>query len=191
VLVSHLENNDLLKNTQHGFRRGKSCLSNLLVFLDKVTQCVEDGDDIDVVYLDFAKAFDKVPHQRLLLKLRDHGIGDKVVNWISSWLSQRQQRVCINGEQSTWKPVWSGVPQGSVLGPVLFLIFINDLDLGIVNWILKFADDTKIFSKISNITSSNTLQNDLTKLVQWQSLVKWWFLVQTQTAFTHLHYILT
>ena len=87
MLVSHLENNDLLKNTQHGFRRGKSCLSNLLVFLDKVTQCVEDGDDINVVYLDFAKAFDKVPHQRLLLKLRDHGIGEKVVNWISSWLS--------------------------------------------------------------------------------------------------------
>ena len=88
MLVSPLENNDLLKNTQHGFRRGKSCLSNLLVFLDKVTQCVENGDDIDVVYLDFAKAFDKVPHQRLLLKLRDHGIGDKVVNWISSWLMQ-------------------------------------------------------------------------------------------------------
>ena len=76
--MSHLENNDLLTNTQHDFRRGKSCLSNLLVFLDKVTQCVEDGDDIDVVYLDFAKAFDKVPHQ--LLKLRDHGIGDKVVS---------------------------------------------------------------------------------------------------------------
>ena len=82
VLVSHLENNDLLKNrpTQHGCRKGKSCLSNLLVFLDKVTQCVEGGDDIDVVFLYFAKAFDKVPHQRLLLKLRDHGIGDKVVN---------------------------------------------------------------------------------------------------------------
>jgi len=84
--------------TQHGFRRGKSSLSNLLVFLDKVTQCMEDGDDVD---FDFAKAFDEVPRPRLLLKLRDHGIGDKVVNWISSWLSQRQQRVCIDGEQST------------------------------------------------------------------------------------------
>ena len=84
-----------------GFRRGKSCLSNLLVFLDKVTQCVEDGDDIDLVFFYFAKAFDKVPHQPSLLKLKDHGIGDKVVNWISSWLSQRQQRVWINGERST------------------------------------------------------------------------------------------
>jgi len=165
VLVSHLENNDLLKNTQHGFRRGKSCLSNLLVFLDKVTQCVEDGDDINVVYLDFAKAFDKVPHQRLLLKLRDHSIGDNVVNWISSWpqaTKSMHQWGTVNLEASM---EWS--PGGSVLGPVLFLIFITDIDLGIVNWILKFADNTKIFSKISNKTSSNTLQDDLTKLVQW------------------------
>ena len=90
-----------------------------------------------------------------------------MVNWVAGWLSQRQQRVCINGEQSTWKPVFSGVPQGSVLGPVLFLIYINDIDLRINNWLLKFADDTKIFSKISDKASSDSFQGNLTKLIQW------------------------
>ena len=102
---------------------------------------------MDVVYLDFQKAFDEVPHQRLLLKLKAHGIGCNVINWIEKWLTHRKQRVIVDGEISNWKSVLSGVPQASVLGPILFLIYINDLEDDISSKVLKFTDDTKVFRK--------------------------------------------
>ena len=105
---------------------------------------------MDDVYLDFQKAFDKVPHQRLILKLKAHGIGNGVINWIEKWLTHRRQRVIVDGEISNWKSVLSGVPQGSVLGPILFLIYINDLEDDISSKVLKFADDTKVFRKVTN-----------------------------------------
>jgi len=122
---------------------------------------------IDIVFLDLAKAFDKVPHDRLLFKLRNYGIYGKILNWIEQWLKGRAQRVGIRGELSKWLEVLSGVPQGSVLGPLLFLVYINDLDVGISNWILKFADDTKIFSQIRDDKDRERLQEDLQKLCQW------------------------
>ena len=93
--------------------------------------------------MDFQKAFDKVPHQRLILKLKAHGVGNSIFNWIEQWLTDRRQRVVVDGEVSSWKSVLSGVPQGSVLGPILFLVYINDLEEGVTGKILKFADDTK------------------------------------------------
>ena len=108
---------------------------------------------MDVVYLYFQKAFDKVPHQRLLLKLKAHGIGNDIITWIEEWLTHRKQRVIVDGEISNWKSVLSGVPQGSVLGPILFLIYINNLEDDISSKVLKFADDTKVFRKVTKVTT--------------------------------------
>ena len=119
---------------------------------------------MDVIYLDFQKAFNKVSHQRLLLKLKAHGIGNDVINWIVEWLTHRRQRVIVGGEISNWKSVLSGVPQGSVLGTIFFL---NDLEDDISSKILKSADDTKVFRKVTNVTDKQSLQNDLDKLVKW------------------------
>ena len=123
----------------------------MLCFLEDVTKWLDEGSPVDIICLDFKKAFDKVPHQRLLLKLKAHGIGNGMINWIEKWLIDRRQRVVprvVDGEVSNWKAVLSGVPQGSVLGPILFLIYINDLDDDITSKVLKFADDTKVFRKI-------------------------------------------
>ena len=116
---------------------------------------------MDVVYLDFQKAFDKVPHQRLLLKLKAHGIGNNIINWIEKWLTHSKQRVIVDGEISNWKYILSGVPQGSVLGPILFLIYINDLEDDISSKVLKFADDTKLFRKVTNDIYKQSLNLNL------------------------------
>ena len=106
-----------------------------------------------------------------LLKLKAHGIGNGMINWIEKWLIDRRQRVVVDGEVSNWKSVLSGVPQGSVLGPILFLIYINDLDDDITSKVLKFADDTKVFRKIKSDADRQHLQDDLNKLIEWSE--KW------------------
>ena len=171
AMVDHLESNGLIKDSQHGFRRGRSCLSNVLTYLDKATRLVDRGQSCDAVYLDFEKAFDKVPFERLLRKIEAHGITGKLLKWIGEWLRGRKQRVCIGGSRSGWREVTSGVPQGSVLGPVLFLIYINDLDTGILSWILKFADDTKLLAQVDSPRERDRLQADLDRLGEWSS--KW------------------
>ena len=170
-MVMFLEENELIKDSQHGFRTGRSCATNLLVFLEYVTNCINNKENIDVAFLDFAKAFDKVPHRRLLDKLQAHGVVGKVHSWISAWLWDRRQRVCLLGHGSAWERVISGVPQGSVLGPVLFTIFINDLECCLVNNVLKFADDTKLFGKIGDDKDRKLFQNDLDLLCYWAE--KW------------------
>ena len=166
-IVGHLEKFELIKSSQHGFIKGRSCLTNLLDFFNEITRLLDSGKPVDVIYLDFAKAFDKVPHKRLLCKVKSHGISGQVLEWISVWLQNRQQRVTLNGKFSEWNEVISGVPQGSVLGPLLFLIFINDLDNGIVSKICKFADDTKLGGAVSNNEEISVLRNDLAKLCEW------------------------
>ncbi|KAK8741933.1 hypothetical protein OTU49_002018 [Cherax quadricarinatus] len=168
---SHLEKHKLINESQHGFTKGRSCLTNLLTFFTKVFEEVDHGNEYDIVYMDFSKAFDRVPHQRLLRKIKAHGIGGEIFSWIEAWLTNRQQRVCINGEKSEWGSVTSGVPQGSVLGPLLFTIYINDIDEGIKSDIGKFADDTKIGRRIHSDEDIRALQEDLNRLMQWSE--KW------------------
>ena len=170
-MMDFLVKHKLINPSQHGFLKARSCLTNLLCFFEEITKWVDDGSPVDVIYLDFQKAFDKVPHQRLILKLKSHGMGNSIINWIEQWLTDRRQRVVVGGEVSSWKSVLSGVPQGSVLGPILFLVYIDDLEEGVTGNILKFADDTKLFRKTKEIGDKQKLQNDIDKLVRWSE--KW------------------
>ena len=122
---------------------------------------MDDGSPVDVIYLDFQKAFDKVPHQRLLLKLTSHGMGNSIFKWIEQRLTVRRQRVVVDGEVSSWKSVLSGVPQGSVLGPILCLVYIDDLEKGVTGNILKFADHTNLFTKTKDIGDKQKVQDDI------------------------------
>jgi len=135
--------------------------------METLTKHVDNGHPVDVIYLDFQKAFDKVPHVRLIKKVKAHGINGKILAWIEAWLTGRLQRVVLNGSKSNWADVMSGVPQGSVLGPLLFVVFINDIDDNIVNKILKFADDTKLLGTVSTRAEVDVLRNDLHQLFSW------------------------
>ena len=167
-LVEHLEKNNLLSSTQHGFRKGRSCLTQLLKHYDNILSNLMLDNETDSLFLDFAKAFDKVDHQILLKKLSNMGIRGKLLKWISSFLSNREQVVVVNGAVSYTDTVHSGVPQGTVLGPILFLIFINDINTSVHHSVLGcFADDTRVSKSISVKDDSLLLQQDLNNLIQW------------------------
>jgi hypothetical protein len=168
-IVQHLQVNNLLKQTQHGFLKGRSCTTNLLEFMEKILSYQDSSIPVDIIYLDFAKAFDKVPTKKLLAKIKAKGIGGDVLNWIAEWLNKRKQRVRLNGVYSDWLDVISGVPQGSVLGPLLFLIFIDDLDdfSPMISILSKFADDTKLGHPVINDDDKKILQSQLDQLCNW------------------------
>jgi len=140
---------------------------------------------MDIIFLDFAKAFHKVPHMCLLAKLQAHGIDGCVLEWIASWLQGRMQRVCLDGHSSRWAFMLSGVPQKSVLGPLLFLIFVNDLDSNVRNVLLKFADDTKVFGKVNSNVDRLQQQENLNRLHNWANRWQMEFNV-TKCVTTHV-----
>ena len=170
-IVNYLEENNIIKDSQHGFRHRRSCLTNLLDFFHDVYKAYDESRAVDIIYLDFQKAFDTVPHKRLISKVENHGIKGNTQKWLQDWLTDRRQRVVINGKESEWRNVISGVPQGSVLGPLLFIIYINDIDEGLTCKISKFADDTKITSKVTSVLQWQQLQKDLNTLASWAE--KW------------------
>ena len=183
-LLEHLMSSRQLHESQHGFRPKRSCTSQLLVTIDHWTKTLEAGEPVDTLYLDFRKAFDSVPHRRLLRKVEACGVTGKLLRWVHAFLSGRRQRVVIQGSSSSWADVTSGVPQGSVLGPLLFLIYVNDLPEVVRSHVQLFADDTKLYRPVALPEDCRHLQQDLDALAAWSST---WQLAFNESKCHSLH----
>ena len=171
-IMNHCDQHNLLRSHQHGFRQNHSCESQLILSMEDIYRQHDKNKQVDMLILDFTKSFDTVPHQRLLMKLKHYGIDSNLHIWISSWLTERTQQVVVDGDYSSCKQVRSGVPQATVLGPLMFLLYnidiINDIGDHLNHSTIRlFADDCLLYRTISNQDDADRLQDDLDKLQEW------------------------
>ena len=167
-MIQFIDSNGLLCNSKYGFRSGRSCLTQLLGHFDDVFSGIISGSDVDAIYLDYAKAFDKVDHRLLLKKLKRYGFHENIISWIESFLSDHPQQVVLDGTLSYSTAIISGVPKGTVLGPFLFILFVNDMEHCIAHSIIRlFVDDTRILKHISCSNHVVELQCDLDSVFKW------------------------
>jgi hypothetical protein len=167
-IMDHFDFHQVLTNHQHGFRQGRSCETQLAGLINDLAHSLDKKGQTDMIILDFSKAFDTVPHKRLLYKLKHAGVNTNLLKWIEIFLTARHQQVLLEGETSSETPVTSGVPQGTVLGPLLFLIYINDLPLVVSSNVRLFADDAIVYREIKDHEDSLSLQHDLDALREWE-----------------------
>ncbi|CAM4708776.1 unnamed protein product [Lepidochelys olivacea] len=164
-ICKHLEDDKVISNSWHGFAKNKLCQTNLIVsFLSQGNKPCGWGEEVDVVYFEFSKAFDTVSHDLLINKLGKCNLDGATISWVQNWLENHSQRMVIGDSQSCQKGIMSGVPQGSILGPVLFNIFINDFNNGIESTLIKFVDNTKLGGVASALEDRIKIQNDPDKL---------------------------
>ena len=166
-MYEHLISNNLLIKENSGFKRNDSTVNQLMSVTHKIYKSIDEGTDVCCVFLDVSKAFDKVWHEGLFFKIQQLGIHGRLMDWLKNYLKDRHQRVVLNGKTSSAQRVTAGVPQGSILGPLLFLIFVNDINTNINCNISLFADDTSIYTNLENRHSITRINNDLETLNKW------------------------
>ena len=161
VIMDHCNINSIFSDSQYRFRQRRGCILQLLKVFDDWSNFIDSDIPVDAVFLDFRKAFDCVPHKWLLMKNEKLGIAGNLLKWIKDFLTDRQQCVLINGISSEWTEVSSGVPQGSVLGPLLFILYVNDLPSEVSSFCKLFADDVKLYKDLENLEDFEMIQNDI------------------------------